>query len=57
MSLPTIFSSCRPRADVEAGSIRDDEFMADLSRVVNRTAPTDYLNPAAFFAKAIPHAA
>ena len=54
MSLPTIFSSCRPRADVEAGSIRDDEFMADLSRVVNRTAPTDYLNPAAFFAKSYP---
>ena len=54
MSLPTIFSTCRPRADVEAGSIRDDEFMADLSRVVNRTAPEDYLNPAAFFAKSYP---
>jgi hypothetical protein len=33
MSLPTIFSTCKPRADVEAGTIRDDEFMADLSRV------------------------
>lgn len=54
MSLSTIFSTCRPRADVEAGSIRDDEFMADLSRVVNRTAPEDYLNPAAFFAKSYP---
>src|SRR5438874_13555607 len=51
MSLPTIFSTCKPRADVEAGSIRDDEFMADLSRVVNKTAPEDYLDPAAFFAK------
>jgi len=39
MSLPTIFSACRPRADVEAGGIRDDAFMADLFRVVNGTAP------------------
>ena len=51
MSLPTIFDTCRPRADVLAGTIRDDEFMADLSRVVNGTAPADYLDPAAFFAK------
>jgi hypothetical protein len=38
MSLPTTFDTCRPRADVLAGTIRDDEFMADLSRVVNGTA-------------------
>ena len=37
MSLPTIFSVCRPRADAAAGSTRSDEFMADLSRVVNGT--------------------
>jgi hypothetical protein len=43
MSLPTIFDTCQPRADVLAGTIRDDEFMADLSRVVNGTAPVDYL--------------
>jgi len=54
MSLPTLFSTCRPRADVLAGAIRDDEFMADLSRVVNGTAPADYLEPAAFFAKSYP---
>lgn len=51
MSLPAIFDACRPRADVLAGTIRDDEFMADLSRVVNGTAPADYLDPAAFFSK------
>jgi len=51
MNLPTIFTTCRPRPDVLAGTIRDDEFMADLSRVVNRTAPADYLDPEAFFAK------
>src|ERR1043165_8188364 len=54
MSLPTIFSTCRPRADVLAGTVRDDEFMADLSRVVNGTAPADYLDPIAFFAKRYP---
>ena len=54
MSLPTIFTTCRPRADVLAGTVRDDEFMADLSRVVNATAPADYLDPAAFFAKTYP---
>src|SRR5258708_16181761 len=54
MSLPTIFSTCRPRADVLGGTVRDDEFMADLSRVVTGTAPSDYLDPAAFFAKSYP---
>jgi hypothetical protein len=54
MSLPSIFETCRPRADVLAGTIRDDEFMADLSRVVNETAPEDYRDPALFFAKSYP---
>ncbi len=35
-------------------SIRDDAFMADPSRVVNHTAPADYLDPIAFFAKSYP---
>jgi hypothetical protein len=39
---------------VLAGTVRDDEFMADLSRVVNGTAPADYLDPKAFFAKSYP---
>jgi hypothetical protein len=34
MSLPTIFDTCHPRAGVLAGTICDEEFMADLSRVV-----------------------
>jgi hypothetical protein len=37
VTLPTIFDTCRPRAEVLAGSIRDGEFRPDLSRVVNRT--------------------
>jgi predicted AAA+ superfamily ATPase len=39
---------------VATGSIRDDEFMADPSRVVNHTAPADYLDPIVFFAKSYP---
>jgi hypothetical protein len=54
MSLTTIFSTCRPRADVLGGTIRDDEFMADLSRVVNGTATPDYLDAGLFFAKSYP---
>lgn len=54
MAVPTVFETCQPRADVLAGAIRDDEFMADLSSVVNGTAPQDYLDPAAFFAKTYP---
>lgn len=54
MSLPTIFDTCKPRADVLQGSIRDDEFAADLSRVINGSAPEDYLEPALFFAKTYP---
>src|SRR5258708_20208293 len=54
MTLPTMFSTCRPRADVVEGTVREDEFMADLSRVVNGIAPADYLDPAAFFAKSYP---
>jgi predicted AAA+ superfamily ATPase len=57
MSLPSIFSTCRPRADVLAGAIRDDEFMADLPRVVTGTAPTDYLDPTAFLQRATRRAA
>jgi len=38
--------------DVEAGTIRDNEFMPDLSRVVNGTAPGDFLDPGAFLPRA-----
>ncbi|HLH03938.1 MAG TPA: DUF499 domain-containing protein [Bryobacteraceae bacterium] len=54
MSTPTIFQICQPRADVLQGTIRDDEFAADLSSVINGTAPPDYLDPALFFAKTYP---
>ena len=51
MPLAIVFTTCRPREDVLQGSIRDDEFAADLYQVVTGTATKDYLDPALFFAK------
>jgi hypothetical protein len=45
----SIFSTCKPRADVEAGTTKDEQFAADLSQVVNGTAPDEYKKPALFF--------
>ena len=47
--MQTIFDLCQPRADVLEGRIRDEEFAADLSRVVNKTASPEYANPSIFF--------
>ena len=47
--LKTIFETCRPRADVEAGTTKDEQFAADLAQVVNLTAPKEYADPAVFF--------
>jgi predicted AAA+ superfamily ATPase len=54
MSAPTIFTTCKPRADVLSGATRDEQFMADLSQVVNGTALPDYLDPALFFRNTFP---
>ena len=45
----TIFETCRPRADVQAGTTKDEQFAADLAQVVNKTAPKEYADPAVFF--------
>ena len=49
MAVPTIFETCRPRADVRAG-VADADFAADLASVVNRTGSPEYHDPARFFA-------
>ena len=54
MALPTIFDLCQPRQDVLEGRIRDEDFAADLSQVLNGTAPPMYLDPAQFFANTHP---
>ena len=47
--MPTIFETCKPRADVQAGTTKDEQFAADLAQVVNGTAPKEYADPATFF--------
>jgi len=54
MSPPTIFAICQPRPDVLSGATRDEQFMADLSQVVNGTALPDYLDPVLFFRNTYP---
>src|SRR5437660_8094556 len=53
-TLPTIFQTCRPRADVEAGTTKDEQFAADLAQVVRGTAPREYSDPATFFRHSYP---
>ncbi|MDM8543814.1 DUF499 domain-containing protein [Desulfococcaceae bacterium HSG9] len=47
--MKTIFDLCQPRADVIQGRIRDEEFTAELSQVINKTAAPEYAEPALFF--------
>lgn len=54
MNPPTIYDLCRPRQDVLAGRIRDEDFAADLSQVLKGTAPDLYKDPALFFANTHP---
>ena len=53
-ALRTIYQTCRPRADVEAGTTKDEQFAADLAQVVNGTAPKEYADPATFFGHSYP---
>lgn len=50
----TIFETCRPRKDVASGVTKDEQFAADLSQVVNKTAPAEYLSPSIFFRNSYP---
>jgi hypothetical protein len=54
LSIPTVFATCQPRPDVLSGATRDEQFMADLSQVVNGTALPDYLDPVVFFRNTYP---
>ncbi len=54
MSVPTIFESCLPRADVLDGTVADADFAADLAQVINGSGPDDYVDPARFFASTYP---
>jgi len=47
--MPTVFDLCQPRKDVLEGRLRDEEFAADLSKVVKRIAAAEYQDPEVFF--------
>ena len=54
MTIPTIFDTCRPRADILAGSVADADFAADLAQVIAGRASEEYGDPARFFARTWP---
>ena len=54
MNVPTIFESCRPRADVLKGNIAEADFAADLARVIVGDGNDEYGDPARFFANTYP---
>ena len=54
MAVPTIFETCRPRADVLAGSVAEADFAADLAEVVTGRGSAQYRDPVRFFANTYP---
>ena len=54
MTVPTIFETCQPRADVLKGAITESDFAADLAQVINNTGTDEYRDPARFFANTYP---
>ena len=54
MTIPTIFETCRPRADVLEGSVAEADFAADLARVIIGEGNEAYLDPARFFSNTYP---
>ena len=54
MTVPTIFETCQPRADVLKGAVAEADFAADLAQVIAGRGPQEYLDPARFFANTYP---
>ena len=54
MTVPTIFETCRPRADVLAGALTEADFAADLAQVILGEGNAEYLDSAGFFANSYP---
>ena len=54
MTVPTIFDTCRPRADVLTGAMTEADFAADLAQVILGEGNAEYLDPARFFAHTYP---
>ena len=56
MTLPTIFDSCRPRADILNGTLSEAEFAARLGPVLAGHGPPDYADAQRFFTNTHPTA-
>ena len=54
MTIPTIFDTCQPRADILTGSVADADFAADLAQVIAGRASEEYGDAARFFARTWP---
>ena len=54
MAIKTVFETCEPRPDVLSGQTRDEDFAADLAKVIDGSAPAEYADPVLFFAKSYP---
>ena len=54
MTVPTIFETCRPRADVIQGAVAEADFAADLAQVIAGRGPAEYRDAARFFANTYP---
>ena len=54
MTVPTIFETCQPRADVLDGELREADFAADLAQVVTGEGRPEYTDPTRFFANTYP---
>ncbi len=54
VSIPNIFTACKPKEDVLQGAMADAEFAADLAQVLRGNAPGQYVDPTRFFSNTYP---
>ena len=54
MSIPTIYETCRPRADILEEKVAEADCAADLAQVIVGKGNEEYLEPARFFANTYP---
>ena len=54
MTIPSVFELCRPREDVEKGTIADSDYAANLANVLTGRASRDYTDAPTFFTNTYP---
>ncbi len=54
MTIPNVFELCRPREDVEKGTIADSDYAANLANVLAGRASRDYTDAPTFFTNTYP---